>query len=100
MRLVESQSERKSNNNTMTNVPPPSIAFVKNFISFRKLVFDTQSGGDVKTLFASTDGSIIPKGCGAIFVVEFPSGEVAAGYTTKYNDAPYHTGLPWGLPSG
>jgi len=42
----------------------------------------------IKTLLGATDGSIVPKGAEAIFVIDHPDGRLLVAHTTKVNEAP------------
>jgi len=74
------------------NDVPDKIAFLKTFISFEKLIFDTRRDLEGLTTFLlrGPGTSIISKGQGAIFVVDFPGGAIATGHTTMFG-APSNT---------
>lgn len=71
----------------MTNQIPKGLTFVKKFVGFGKLVFDTDAGGDVNSLLGPANGSIVPYGTAAIFVVELADQRALLGHTTKFNEA-------------
>jgi len=51
-------------------------------------VFDSQRGDNIRTLLTSTDGSIVPMGAAALFVISLWDGQRIAAHTTKFNEAP------------
>ena len=67
------------------------MQFVEKVARISRQVFDTESGGDIKTLLRATNGSIVPKGTGALLVTDLNDGQQIAAHTTKFNEAPNNT---------
>ena len=67
---------------------PQGLKFVEGVVRFGKLIFDSRSGRSIRTLFGATNGTIVPKGAAATFIVDLPDGRLLLGFTTKFNEAP------------
>ena len=72
----------------MALILPEQLKYLEQFFQIVALVWDGRSGGDIKILLRATDGSIVPKGRWALFVIELQDGRLLVGHTTKFNEAP------------